>query len=173
MAMNTKATERQRTIEAKQKKTDELAATIYWMRIAALPRSHSLPLSQLWISSGTGYRTNPMGGTEEKLHDGTDFAAPEGTPVHAVQGGVVATHYVPPDGGIWKGHPVYGGMIEIECEDELLFRYGHLSKSYVHEGDVVQQGDVIGLVGSTGMSTAPHLHLQVIVSPMKYLEERK
>ena len=137
------------------------------------PQPYCLPLEQLWVSSGTGYRMNPMGGTEEKVHDGTDFAAPEGTPVKAVLGGVVGTHYLPPDGGIWKGDPIYGAMIEIKSEDELLFRYGHFSKTFVHEGDVVKAGDVIGLVVSTGMSTAPHLHLQVIVSPVKYLEERR
>jgi murein DD-endopeptidase MepM/ murein hydrolase activator NlpD len=140
-----------------------------------MPKPYSLPLEQLWISSGTGYRQDPLGGVdaEEKLHDGIDLAAREGTPVYAVMSGVVVTHYVPPDGKKWKGHPVYGGMLEIESEPGLLWRFGHLKTTLVHEDDFVKQGQKIGLVGSTGMSTAPHLHLQVIVSPMKYLEERR
>lgn len=136
------------------------------------PKPYIQPLPNMWVSSGTGYRTDPMGGTEERLHKGADLVGVIGTPVHAVLAGIVMEHYLPPDGGIWKGHPVLGGMITIQHEDGFSI-YGHLSASFVQEGDWVEMGQVIGEIGDTGVATGPHLHLEFVVDPLRYLEERR
>ena len=172
-AMKTRIAQHQQEIVIQQAEIDRLEAWRYWTQIAALPPPYHQPLDQLWVSSGTGYRTNPMGGGEIGLHRGVDLAAPEGTPVYAVIGGIVQEHYVPPDGEKWKGHYALGGAIFIENEDGLFSIFGHLSKTYVHEGDYVEAGQLIAEVGSTGMSTASHLHWEIIVSPLKYFGERR
>ena len=103
-------------------------------------------------TSGFGWRLHPLLGTW-LMHSGRDLAAPEGTPVVAALTGRVVSS------GLAGG---YGLAIEIE-HDQPLRRtlYGHLSELYVKEGDVVRQGEVIGRVGSTGMSTGPHLHFEL------------
>jgi murein DD-endopeptidase MepM/ murein hydrolase activator NlpD len=103
-------------------------------------------------TSGFGWRLHPLLGTW-LMHSGRDLAAPEGTPVVAALTGRVVSS------GLAGG---YGLAIEIE-HDRPLRRtlYGHLSELYVKEGDNVRQGEVIGRVGSTGMSTGPHLHFEL------------
>jgi murein DD-endopeptidase MepM/ murein hydrolase activator NlpD len=87
------------------------------------------------------------------MHSGRDFAAPEGTPVVAALSGRVVSS------GDAGG---YGLAIELEHESPLRRTlYGHLSELYVKEGDRVRQGEVIGRVGSTGLSTGPHLHFEL------------
>ncbi len=82
-----------------------------------------------------------------------DFAAPTGTPIHAVQAGtVLIAHPTGYNGG-------YGKYIVINFNDGRQAIFGHMSKLGVEEGDVVAQGDVIGYVGSTGKSTGPHVHI--------------
>lgn len=159
-------------LAAAQSQKDAAMAAAYWMRINRLPRPHSPPLEVAVISSGTGYRVDPMGGTNESLHQGTDLVAPIGTPVKAVQDGVIKEHWVPPDGRRWKGHPIMGGLLVI---DHIGFfaKYGHLSKTFVHEGDHVKRGQIIGLVGNTGVSTGSHLHFEIVVNPLEYLETSK
>jgi hypothetical protein len=103
-------------------------------------------------TSGFGWRLHPLLGSW-LMHSGRDLAAPEGTPVVAALTGRVVSS------GLAGG---YGLAIEIE-HDRPLRRtlYGHLSELYVKEGDNVRQGEVIGRVGSTGMSTGPHLHFEL------------
>lgn len=103
------------------------------------------------ITSSFGFRIHPILGTR-RLHSGTDIAAPMGTPVLAAYGGEVAiADYT---GG-------YGLMVALRHEDGTQeSRYAHLSQVFVQPGDRVDRGDVIGLVGSTGMSTGPHLHFE-------------
>ena len=170
---NTTIGQQQQEIAEVQKETDRLEAWRYWIRLSLMPLPYHQPLDQLWVSSGTGYRMNPLGGmdAEEKLHKGIDYAAAVGTPVKAVLAGEVQEHWLPP-GGPWKGHPVMGGMIVIDHGDGLLSISGHLSKTFVHEGEYVEAGQVIGEVGNTGMSTGSHLHFELVVDPLRYLEER-
>jgi murein DD-endopeptidase MepM/ murein hydrolase activator NlpD len=103
------------------------------------------------ITSLFGWRIHPMTG-EYRFHGGTDLGAPEGTPViAAVSGQVVAADFL---GG-------YGLTVVLQHEqgmDESL--YAHLSEIFVRPGDRVEQGNVIGRVGSTGNSTGPHLHFE-------------
>jgi murein DD-endopeptidase MepM/ murein hydrolase activator NlpD len=103
-------------------------------------------------SSGFGWRLHPLMGTW-LMHTGKDLAAPEGTPVVAALNGRVVSS------GLAGG---YGLAIEVEHDGpRRRTLYGHLSELYVREGQMVRQGDVIGRVGSTGLSTGPHLHFEV------------
>ena len=103
-------------------------------------------------TSGFGWRLHPVLGSW-LMHSGRDLAAPEGTPVVAALTGRVVSS------GLAGG---YGLAVEIE-HDRPLRRtlYGHWSELYVKEGDTVRQGEVIGRVGSTGLSTGPHLHFEL------------
>jgi hypothetical protein len=102
-------------------------------------------------SYGTGYTTT---------HLGTDFAYPMGTPILSVFDGTVTY--------LGNSNVGWGTYIEITGVDGCyLARYAHLSEQLVSEGDYVQMGDVIGLVGSTGNSTGPHLHLEIVEEGIK------
>ena len=109
-------------------------------------------IGQAITSSGFGWRLHPILGNW-LMHAGRDFAAPQGTPVVAALSGRVVSS------GLAGG---YG--IAIELEDSAPRRrtlYGHLSELYVKAGQTVLQGEVIGRVGSTGLSTGPHLHFEL------------
>ena len=170
-ALKTVIEDKQDTINAQQILTDELLAWKYWKLYSLKPPPYTNPLKQCWISSHTGYRMNPMGGGEESLHRGLDLTAPAGAEVVSVLDGVVMEHYPLPD-GYYHGHPVFGGYIVIQHTEGLLSMYGHLSKTFVHQGDWIEQGEVIGIIGDTGISTGRHLHFEIVVDPMKYLEGR-
>ncbi len=119
------------------------------------------------VSSGFGYRHDGYGG-KEGFHHAIDLAFPEGTPVFATQSGYVTDHWPAPD-GYWKGHEVFGGCITIVAPDGWSTFYGHLSGTRVHEGDWIQKGELIGFVGSTGLSTGPHLHYEILIDPVRFL----
>ncbi|MEM7047885.1 MAG: peptidoglycan DD-metalloendopeptidase family protein [Pseudomonadota bacterium] len=111
------------------------------------------PIDGARISSRFGMRLHPILGYN-KAHRGVDFAAPTGTPIYASGHGTV----------IWaKTHGAYGKAIVLRHNAETKTRYAHLSKILVRPGQRVTQGDVIGLVGSTGRSTGPHLHYEVLL----------
>jgi len=130
-------------------------------------------MSTFTISSGVGYRVDPLGGGKEALHRGLDMVGPPGASILAADDGVVVEHWLPPgtvgrDGRIYEGHPVFGGMIIIDHGNGIWTLYGHMSKTYVHEGMKVHKGDRIGVQGDTGMATGPHLHFEVIVDPRRF-----
>ena len=104
-------------------------------------------------SSGFGWRLHPLFGSL-MLHAGRDLAAPEGTPVVAALDGEVIT------AGLAGG---YGLAVQLEHPKPQRQRtlYGHLSELFVEPGESVRQGEVIGRVGSTGLSTGPHLHFEL------------
>lgn len=109
------------------------------------------PIDSGWISSGYGHRTDPITG-RSAFHSGTDFATHEGTDIIAVAGGVVT----------FSGRRgAYGNLIEINHGNGYTTRYGHNRENLVRVGEVVRAGDTIGLVGNTGRSTGPHVHLEV------------
>ena len=122
------------------------------------------PLAYARISSNYGMRRHPIDGYR-KMHQGVDFAAPRGTPIVAAGDGVV--EYVGRRGG-------YGKYVRVRHNRTYKTAYAHLSKyaRALAPGKRVKQGDVIGFVGSTGKSTGPHLHFEVLengkqVNPMK------
>ena len=103
-------------------------------------------------TSGFGWRMHPIVG-QWLMHAGKDFAAPEGTPVVAALSGTVLSS------GLAGG---YGVAVELDHGDPpRRTLYGHLSEIYVQAGQTVRQGEVIGRVGSTGLSTGPHLHFEL------------
>lgn len=119
-----------------------------------------------WVTSGFGYRKSPFTGLSEK-HEGLDIAARMGSEIRA-----------PADGKIilaGRKHG-YGNMVEIDHGYGVLTRYGHNARNMVEVGAMVKRGQVIALVGSTGRSTGPHVHYEVVVngisvSPMNYILE--
>lgn len=132
------------------------------VRRAALPSG--LPVNGGYFSSNFGWRLDPFTG-ERALHEGVDFMADLGTPIKAAAGGVVVYSDI---------HAGYGNMIEIDHGNGLISRYAHASKRLVKVGDVVLRGQKIGEVGSTGRSTGPHLHFEVLFNgtpqnPTRYL----
>ena len=119
------------------------------VRQALLP--HSKPLSDGFVGSGFGWRSDPFSG-EMSHHSGIDFAAPTGTPIHAAAGGVVV---------LAEYHPVWGNIVEVDHGNSLLSRYAHASRLNVAPGDIVKRGQKLAEVGSTGRSTGSHLHFEV------------
>lgn len=106
------------------------------------------------ITSPFGWREHPITG-EEKFHNGIDIAAEEGAPIPAV----------------WQGQVTYASWYEGFGNTVILYHgggyytlYGHCSQLLVNVGEEVGQGQIIALVGSTGISTGPHLHLSLVVN---------
>ncbi|GKS65828.1 hypothetical protein YTPLAS72_31320 [Nitrospira sp.] len=119
-----------------------------------------------WVTSGFGPRISPF--TEKPAwHDGLDIGAAPNTPVRApAQGRITSTGY----------DPKLGNMVRVDHGYGVETLYGHLAKAVVKEGQRVERGDVIALVGSSGLSTGPHLHYMVKVNgqaldPRKYILE--
>lgn len=111
------------------------------------------PLARLRLSSGFGMRVHPLLGGY-RLHKGVDLAAVAGSPIRATADGVVAR-------ADWFGG--YGLTVQLEHVGGVETRYGHMSRLNVDAGQRVRKGDTIGYVGSTGRSTGPHLHYEVLV----------
>ena len=107
-----------------------------------------------WISSGFGNRRDPFTG-EHTFHPGLDISADYGAAVQAPADGMV-------ESAAYAGN--YGNLVTIDHGFGLATRYGHLSRFQVFPGQRVRRGDVIGYVGSTGRSTSPHLHYEVLVN---------
>jgi len=120
------------------------------LKTLMIPSSRPLDVA---VGSGFGFRADPFTG-RGALHTGLDFPAPVGTKIHAAAGGVVRTAEM---------HPEYGLMLEIDHGNGLMTRYGHTSKILVKVGDLVKRGQVVADVGTTGRSTGPHLHFEVLV----------
>ena len=102
------------------------------------------------ISSGFGWRWHPIRGMA-RAHRGLDFPKPYGTPVYPSRGGVVSF------AGRRDG---YGRIVEITHNDGGLTVYGHLARFFVATGQSVGKDNLLGLVGSSGLSTGPHLHFE-------------
>lgn len=118
------------------------------------------------LSSGYGMRRSPVT-RRYKLHSGIDIAAPRGTPVLATGAGtVVLSEY----------NTGYGNFIEIDHGNGIVSRYAHSSRRMVEVGDEVLRGDLIATVGSTGQSTGPHLHYEILVDgefidPIEFIDD--
>lgn len=118
------------------------------------------------MGSGFGWRRDPFTGLRQ-YHRGLDISAPSGTPIRSPADGIVIK--AERNGG-------YGLLLYISHGDGVVTRFGHLAEFKTTPGARVKRGDVIGLVGNSGRSTAPHLHYEVLVdgqhvNPMKYISE--
>ncbi len=138
---------------------------------SALPAgSASANIPSIWpvsgpLSSGFGVRGNPFGGPGSEFHKGQDISVPQGTPVVATADGTVVI------AGWLRG---YGWVVYIDHGNGISTRYGHLSRIDVAVGQSIRRGEQLGLSGSTGRSTGPHVHYEVringqAVNPLQYL----
>jgi murein DD-endopeptidase MepM/ murein hydrolase activator NlpD len=129
--------------------------------IAEAPDLWLLPLTDYSYSSAYGWRWG-------RMHAGVDLAAPQGTPIYAMHAGTVVLSR-------WEGG--YGYAVIIDHGDGVKSLYGHTSQLLVSEGQEVSAGERIALVGNTGFSFGPHLHLEVHINdapvePVAWLNER-
>lgn len=124
------------------------------------------PVNDGWLSSRFGKRNDPFTGKRE-FHKGLDFAGRKGDDVVAVGDGVVS----------WSGKRYgYGNLVEINHGNGYSTRYGHNQRNLVNVGDTVKKGEQIALMGSSGRSTGPHVHFEVLrdgkaVNPSRYLDK--
>ncbi len=122
------------------------------------------PVTGRTAGSAFGWRVDPITG-QSALHTGLDFQGDTGTAILAAAGGMVVTQ---------EYHPAYGNMIEVDHGNQLITRYAHASRALVKHGDLVRRGQKIAEIGTTGRSTGPHLHFEVLVQgvfqdPQKFL----
>ena len=120
------------------------------------------------LSSSYGMRVHPVTGKVAR-HNGIDIPAPHGTPIYATADGIV---------GRAQRLGGYGNYVEVEHGNAIQTRYGHMSAIAVQKGQAVAARDKLGAVGSTGRSTAPHLHYEVLfrgktLDPRKFVEAKQ
>ena len=133
-------------------------------RLSRIPSINPVSSQEAWISSGYGYRSDPISGGR-RFHDGCDIVAPRKTPIIAPADAVVTY------AGWREG---LGRTVELKHGYEYKTTYGHNNKLFVKKGDSIKRGDLIAHVGSSGRSTGPHLHYEVrlngkLVNPYKYI----
>ena len=133
-----------------------------------IPYLWPLIVTNYHLSSPFGWRVDPFRHSR-MWHPGMDMAAPKGSPATAAADGVVVF-------AGWRNG--YGNMVEIQHESGFSTRYGHLSKIIATEGQRVNAGDLVGLVGSTGRSTGPHLHFEVrkdgnVLNPYPFIKDTR
>jgi murein DD-endopeptidase MepM/ murein hydrolase activator NlpD len=151
-------------IDQRNSQFTALANVLLGRQLSAEIRPQGRPVRDGYISSGFGERMDPFTG-EEGIHKGVDFAAPAGTDVLAVAAGVVT----------WAGpREGYGNLVQINHGNGYATRYGHNDTLLVKAGDEVQRGQAIATVGSTGRSTGPHVHFEVLrngvqIDPMTFV----
>tara|TARA_R110002072_G_scaffold90500_3_gene202392 strand:+ start:20627 stop:21565 length:939 start_codon:yes stop_codon:yes gene_type:complete len=122
------------------------------------------PIKWGWMSSAYGFRTDPFSG-KRAWHAGVDFAGKEDSDIVAVASGVVT----------WSGKRYgYGNLVEVHHGDGYTTRYAHCKNLLAAVGDVVEKGQILATMGSTGRSTGPHVHYEVrrqgkAVNPKKYI----
>ena len=151
-------------LQEKEQQLNALEATLAGKASQKEFRPAGRPIRKGWLSSYFGKRTDPFTG-RKAWHHGVDFAGREGSDVIAIASGVVT----------WASdRHNYGEMVEIDHGKGYVTRYGHNKELLVKVGDMVRQGDAIAKMGSTGRSTGPHVHLEVLrkgqkVNPVKFI----
>ena len=142
-------------LEPEQPRLDALYATV-------TPRQWTLPFiipielgGEVWVSGYFGEQRSFNGGPRVGHHGGTDIAAPPGTPVRTTNHGTVVMSELT---------LVRGNLVVVDHGGGILSCYGHLSERTVAVGQMVRRGDVVGRVGSTGLSSGPHLHWELSVA---------
>lgn len=152
-------------IDQRSAQFNALANVLLGRQLSAEIRPQGRPVQNGYISSGFGVRMDPFTG-EEGIHKGVDFAAPLGSDVLAVAAGIVT----------WAGpREGYGNLVEINHGKGYSTRYAHNQTILVKVGDEVQRGQAIATVGSTGRSTGPHVHFEVLydgvqINPMSFVK---
>ena len=123
------------------------------------------PVWSYWVSSPFGHRSDPFN-KKSAIHKGVDLASNKGNKIKTMAKGKVIRSGQ--SGG-------YGLLVEIDHSNGFKTRYAHLNRAYVQKGEYVNQGDTIAEVGSSGRSTGPHLHYEVLfngtpVDPMAFMK---
>ncbi|SEI40317.1 Peptidase family M23 [Allopseudospirillum japonicum] len=138
-------------LEDRQQQLEMIEALLDARRLADETSIFGRPVFKGWLSSPYGRRLDPFTG-RPTWHEGVDIAAPEGTPIIAVGGGVVT----------WAGSRYgYGYLVEIDHGNGYSTRYAHCKKINVSKGDRITRGQKIATMGNTGRSTGPHVHFEV------------
>jgi murein DD-endopeptidase MepM/ murein hydrolase activator NlpD len=158
IALHEKVDKLRRKLYIESKSQDEVVtmADNKEKMLAAIPAIQPISNKQLIaLASGFGNRIHPVYKVK-KMHAGIDFAAEIGTPIYATADGKVAVVDVKFSG--------YGKMVEVDHGFGYRTRYAHMHEFAVRTGQNLKRGDLIGYVGNTGMSTAPHLHYEVLIN---------
>ena len=147
-----------------QNKLAGLESQLFERKLESLMIPTQRPLAGSKVGSRFGWRVDPFNG-RSALHTGLDFPADIGQPIVAAAGGMVVTQAYDSE---------YGHMVEIDHGNDVMTRYAHASKVLVKKGELVKRGQPIALVGTSGRSTGPHLHFEVLVrnvwqDPQKFL----
>ena len=156
VSTNSKLDELKRKLYIQSKSFSELVKLVKDKQkmLASIPAIQPITNKDLSrLTSGYGYRIDPIYKTK-KFHQGMDFAAPNGTPIYATGDGKIKS--------VKRMRRSYGYHVIIDHGYGYETLYAHMKKFNVKKGDKVKRGQVIGFVGSTGKSTAPHLHYEVI-----------
>ncbi|WP_206485039.1 M23 family metallopeptidase [Thalassotalea sp. G2M2-11] len=154
----------EKTLEIEEKQLTMLESLTLGHYIENTSYLSGRPITKGWLSSYFGTRKDPFTG-RPATHKGVDFAGKEDSEIITTAAGVVT----------WAGDRYgYGKLIEINHGKGLKTRYGHNKKILVKVGDVVSKGQVIGRMGSTGRSTGPHVHYEILrnntqINPIKYV----
>jgi len=148
----------------REKKLEELEDVLMNRELKAEVTPSGKPVKKGWLSSGFGRRTDPFSG-KKSYHRGIDFAGKRGTEIVAVASGVVTRS---------ERASGYGNVVELRHADGYSTLYAHNQENLVYEGDVVNKGQTIALLGSTGRSSGPHVHFEVhrndkIVNPLRFV----
>lgn len=154
----------ERSVSCLQKMIGSIESSIADRQLAMMALPIRLPVDGADVGSSFGIRMDPING-QSAFHSGLDFAAATGTPIYAAGGGRVS----------FAGYQnEMGNNIEIDHGNGLTTRYAHASRLYVKTGDIVAPRQLIAAIGTTGRSTGPHLHFEVLtqgrfVNPSYYL----
>lgn len=151
-------------LEDQDPKLKALESMLMSRRLQEDSKPFGRPIVRGWLSSPYGYRTDPIAG-RKTFHQGVDFAGKPGSDVVAVASGVVVLAAV---------RHGYGKVIEVNHGNGYVTRYGHNKDLLVNVGDRVKRGDRIALMGSSGRSTGPHVHFEVLhrgkhINPLKFV----
>lgn len=152
------------TLEYEEKQLKMLESVSFGHHIENTRYLSGRPITKGWLSSYFGVRKDPFNG-KPAMHKGVDFAGSENADIIATASGIVS----------WAGERYgYGQLIEINHGDGLKTRYGHNKAIEVSVGDVVNKGQVIAKMGSTGRSTGPHVHYEILrnnrqIDPTQYV----
>jgi murein DD-endopeptidase MepM/ murein hydrolase activator NlpD len=160
--LNAMLNDLQRKLERRDAQLLALENVVLSRSLNAAVRPDGRPVEEGYISSYFGGRQDPFDG-RDAVHRGVDFAGPLGSKVMAVAAGVV-TRAEPASG--------YGNLVEINHGNGYVTRYGHNQRVLVHVGDTVSRGTSIALMGSTGRSTGPHVHFEVLLNGL-HLDPQK
>jgi murein DD-endopeptidase MepM/ murein hydrolase activator NlpD len=153
-----------RRVDARSAQFSALESVILGRQLSAEIKPTGRPVREGYISSYFGERMDPFNG-EEAFHKGIDFASGAGSDVLSVASGIVT----------WAGpREGYGNLVEINHGNGYVTRYGHAARVLVAVGDEVERGQAVAVVGSTGRSTGPHVHFEVVkdgrqIDPMAFV----